>query len=283
MMKKLMGIMLSVILLVGAASCAAALDGITVVSREDGSGTRGAFIELFKVEVKNDAGEKIDQTYEEALIASTTGVMLSTVAGNPNSIGYVSLGSLSDTVKSVKIDGVAATVEGVKSGEYKVARPFNIATVGELKALAQDFVNFILSENGQQVVEANHYVRASEAPAYSGTPTSGSIVVAGSSSVTPLMEKLKEAYLLVNPEAVIDIQMSDSTTGINAALDGIADIGMASRALKDSELEKGAAPTVIAMDGLAVIVNKENAIENLSAETVRQIFTGEVTDWNAIG
>ncbi|MEA4899937.1 MAG: substrate-binding domain-containing protein [Christensenellaceae bacterium] len=282
-MKKLMGIMLSVILLVGAASCAAALDGITVVSREDGSGTRGAFIELFKVEVKNDAGEKIDQTYEEALIASTTGVMLSTVAGNPNSIGYVSLGSLSDTVKSVKIDGVAATVEGVKSGEYKVARPFNIATVGELKALAQDFVNFILSENGQQVVEANHYVRASEAPAYSGTPTSGSIVVAGSSSVTPLMEKLKEAYLLVNPEAVIDIQMSDSTTGINAALDGIADIGMASRALKDSELEKGAAPTVIAMDGLAVIVNKENAIENLSAETVRQIFTGEVTDWNAIG
>lgn len=283
MMKKLMGIMLSVILLVGAASCAAALDGITVVSREDGSGTRGAFIELFKVEVKNDAGEKIDQTYEEALIASTTGVMLSTVAGNPNSIGYVSLGSLSDTVKAVKIDGVAATVEGVKSGEYKVARPFNIATVGELKALAQDFVNFILSENGQQVVEANHYVRASEAPAYSGAPTSGSIVVAGSSSVTPLMEKLKEAYLLVNPEAVIDIQMSDSTTGINAALDGIADIGMASRALKDSELEKGAAPTVIAMDGLAVIVNKENAIENLSAETVRQIFTGEVTDWNAIG
>ncbi|MGJ4850523.1 substrate-binding domain-containing protein [Bacillota bacterium Meth-B3] len=282
-MKKLMGIMLSVILLVGAASCAAALDGITVVSREDGSGTRGAFIELFKVEVKNDAGEKIDQTYEEALIASTTGVMLSTVAGNPNSIGYVSLGSLSDTVKAVKIDGVAATVEGVKSGEYKVARPFNIATVGELKALAQDFVNFILSENGQQVVEANHYVRASEAPAYSGAPTSGSIVVAGSSSVTPLMEKLKEAYLLVNPEAVIDIQMSDSTTGINAALDGIADIGMASRALKDSELEKGAAPTVIAMDGLAVIVNKENAIENLSAETVRQIFTGEVTDWNAIG
>lgn len=283
MMKKLMGIMLSVILLVGAASCAAALDGITVVSREDGSGTRGAFIELFKVEVKNDAGEKIDQTYEEALIASTTGVMLSTVAGNPNSIGYVSLGSLSDTVKAVKIDGVAATVEGVKSGEYKVARPFNIATVGELKALAQDFVNFILSENGQQVVEANHYVRASEAPAYSGAPTSGSIVVAGSSSVTPLMEKLKEAYLLVNPEAVIDIQMSDSTTGINAALDGIADIGMASRALKDSELEKGAAPTVIAMDGLAVIVNKENAIENLSAETVRQIFTGEVTEWNAIG
>lgn len=283
-MKKLMGIVLSVILLVGAAGCATAMSGdITVVSREDGSGTRGAFIELFGVEVKDDAGEKIDQTYEDALITSTTGVMLSTVAGNPQAIGYVSLGSLSDTVKAVKIDGVAATAEGVKSGEYKVARPFNITTVGELGALAQDFVSFILSADGQQIVEANHYVRASEAPAYAGTPTAGTIVVAGSSSVTPLMEKLKEAYLLVNPEAAIDIQMSDSTTGINAALDGIVDIGMASRALKDSEIEKGATPTVIAMDGLAVIVNKENTIEDLSAETVRQIFTGEVTAWDAIG
>lgn len=230
---------------------------IVVVSREEGSGTRGAFIELFGIEEKDSNGNKVDKTTDEATVVNSTSVVMTTVAGNKNSIGYISLGSLNDTVKAVKVDGVEPTVENIKNNTYKVFRPFNIATRDDISELAQDFISFILSSDGQKVVEENSYIAASEKGPYSSTKPSGIIVIAGSSSVTPLMEKLKEAYLKVNTNAEIEIQASDSTTGMKLAMEGTCDIGMASRELKESELKK-LKPTVIAMDGLVVIVNKEN-------------------------
>lgn len=257
---------------------------ISVISREDGSGTRGAFIELFGVEQKNDAGEKEDMTTEEASITNSTSVMMTTVAGNVNAIGYISLGSLDDSVKAVKIDGVEPSVDNIKNGSYKIARPFNVVpSAAGLSSVAQDFLNFILSADGQAVVEENGYIASVEgAEAYAGSGQSGKIVVAGSSSVTPVMEKLKEAYVAINPDVTIEVQQSDSTTGVTYAIDGTCDLGMASRDLKDSEKEKGVEATVIAMDGIAVIVNNESAVEDLSADQVKAIYTGEVTDWSQI-
>ena len=253
---------------------------INVVSREDGSGTRGAFIELFGVEEKNDAGEKIDNTTDEAIITNSTDVMLTTVSGDEYSIGYVSLGSLNDSVKAVSIDGAEATVDNIKSGDYTIARPFNIATKGTPSDVAQDFINFIMSADGQAVISDNKYIPVDDgAAAFESNGASGKVVVAGSSSVTPVMEKLKEAYVAVNSGAEIEIQESDSTTGMTAAMDGTCDIGMASRDLKDSELEAGLTPTVIAMDGIAVVVNNESPVSELTSENVKDIFTGEITDW----
>ncbi|MGN0587650.1 MAG: substrate-binding domain-containing protein [Oscillospiraceae bacterium] len=255
---------------------------ITVISREDGSGTRGAFIELFGVEQKNEAGDKVDCTVETASITQSTGVMMTSVEQNEYAIGYISLGSLNDTVKSVDIDGVEATVDNIKSGDYKIARPFNIATGADLSDVASDFIDFIMSADGQKVIDDNGYITVSDAPAYSGTKQSGKITVAGSSSVTPVMEKLKEAYIAVNPDVTIEINQSDSTTGMNSVIDGICDIGMASRDLKDSELEAGISPTVIAMDGITVIVSNDNPVENLTAEQVMQVYTGEITTWDSL-
>jgi len=251
---------------------------ITVVSREDGSGTRGAFIELFGIEEKGADGTKSDKTTKDADIAPKTDIMLTSVSGNPYAIGYVSLGSLNDSVKAVDIDGVAATVDNIKNGTYQISRPFNIATKGEATELAKDFIDFILSSEGQAVV-AGSYIAISDAPAaYAGNKPEGKIVVAGSSSVTPIMEKLKEAYVAINPNATIEIQQSDSSTGMNAAIDGTCDIGMASRELKDSELES-LTSTSIALDGIAVIVNTENSITGLTSESVKAIFTGASTKW----
>lgn len=251
---------------------------ITVISREDGSGTRGAFIELFGVEEKDADGNKTDKTTVEAVIANSTEIVLSNVAGDPNAIGYVSLGSLSDEVKAVKIDGAEATVENIKNGTYKISRPFNIATNGTPNDAAQDFINFILSAEGQAVVEDAGYIASvDDAQAFESTGVSGKVVVAGSSSVTPVMEKLKEAYEKVNPDVEIEINQSDSTTGIQAAMDGTADIGMASRELKDSE--SSLTSTVIAIDGIAVIVNNENTVDDMTADEVKAIFTGETTTW----
>lgn len=261
---------------------AAAEGPITVVSREDGSGTRGAFIELFGVEEKNDAGDKVDNTTEEAEITNSTSVMMTTIAGNKGAIGYISLGSLNDTVKAVKIDGTEATVDNIKNGSYKIARPFNIAVKEGLSDTAADFIRFIMSEEGQKVVEDNGYISQGNEGAYSASGVSGKVVVAGSSSVTPVMEKLKEAYVALNPNVTIEVQQSDSTTGITSAIEGICDIGMASRELKDSELEAGLTPTVIAMDGIAVIVNNDSPVDELTSENVKAIFTGEVTDWEDI-
>lgn len=217
---------------------------ITVLSREDGSGTRGAFIELFGIEQKNDAGEKEDMTTDDAQITNSTSVMMTTVQGNPKAIGYISLGSLDESVvKAVEIDGAAPTVENVKAGTYKVVRPFNIATKGEASEAAQDFINFIMSADGQKVVSENGYITVDDAaPAYAASGVSGKVVVGGSSSVTPVMEKLKEAYMALNPDVTVEVQQSDSTTGMTSTIDGAYDIGMASRELKDSELEAGLTP-----------------------------------------
>ncbi len=252
---------------------------ITVVSREDGSGTRGAFIELFGIETKNDAGEKVDNTTEDAEITNSTSVMMTTIAGNTGAIGYVSLGSLNDTVKAVNIDGAEASVDAIKAGEYKVARPFNIAVKDGLSDVASDFITFIMSEDGQKVVEDNGYISQGNEGAYTASGLKGKVVVAGSSSVTPVMEKLKEAYVAVNPDVEIEVQQSDSTTGMTSAIEGVCDIGMASRDLKDSELEAGLTSTVIAMDGIAVVVNNESPVTELTSENVKDIFTGAITDW----
>ena len=231
------------------------------------------------MEVKNDAGEKEDMTTEDAEITNSTSVMMTTVAGNMEAVGYISLGSLNDTVKAVKIDGVEATVDNIKSGSYKIARPFNIATKEDMSEVAADFIKYMMSEEGQKVVEDNGYISQGNEGAYEAAGVSGKIVVAGSSSVTPVMEKLKEAYVALNPDVTIEVQQSDSTTGVTSAVEGVCDIGMASRELKDTELEKGIKGTVIAMDGIAVIVNNDSPIEELSSETVKGIYTGEITDW----
>ena len=251
---------------------------ISVNSREDGSGTRGAFIELFGVEEKAADGTKVDNTTVEANITNSTSVMMTSVAGDPYAIGYISLGSLNDTVKAAKIDGAEATTENVANGSYKVARPFNIVTKDGLSDVAKDFVDYIMSAEGQDIIEQNGYIKIDQnAAAYAGSKPEGKIVVAGSSSVSPVMEKLKEAYLAVNTNADIEIQTSDSTTGVTSTQEGICDIGMASRDLKDTET--GVTATTIAQDGIAVIVNNENPVENLTSDQVKAIFTGETTVW----
>ena len=251
---------------------------ISVNSREDGSGTRGAFIELFGVEEKAADGTKVDNTTVEANITNSTAVMMTSVAGDPYAIGYISLGSLNDTVKAAKIDGAEATTENVANGSYKVARPFNIVTKDGLSDVAKDFVDYIMSAEGQDIIEQNGYIKIDQnAAAYAGSKPEGKIVVAGSSSVSPVMEKLKEAYLAVNTNADIEIQTSDSTTGVTSTQEGICDIGMASRDLKDTETVVTA--TTIAQDGIAVIVNNENPVENLTSDQVKSIFTGETTVW----
>lgn len=255
---------------------------IAVYSREDGSGTRGAFIELFGVEEKDESGEKVDNTTEEAIITNSTDVMLTSVAGDTYAIGYVSLGSLNDTVKAVKIDGAEATVENIKSGTYKIARPFNIATKGEVSEAAQDFINYIMSEDGQKIISANKYIEVANSGAFTSTNPKGKIVVAGSSSVTPVMEKLIEAYKAINTNADIELQESDSTTGITSTSDGTCDIGMASRELKDTETSLGLKATVIAMDGIAVIVNNNNPADDYTVDQVKDIFTGSAAKWEDV-
>lgn len=254
---------------------------ISLISREDGSGTRGAFIELFGVEEKGADGTKTDRTSVEATVVSKTDVMLQTVAGDPWSIGYVSLGSLSDSVKAVNIDGVVPSTQTMLSGEYKISRPFNIATKGEATGLPKDFIDFVLSAEGQTVVAKSCVAVNGAAPAYSGSKPSGKLVVGGSSSVFPVMEKLAEAYRLVNPNAKLEIQSSDSTAGMSGTLDGIFDIGMASRDLKESEMAQ-LLPISIAIDGIAVIVNPENPTDNLTSSSVKSIFVGETVKWSDI-
>ena len=252
---------------------------ITVISREDGSGTRGAFIELTGVEEKNDAGEKIDNTTADAEIANKTDVVLTSVAGNEKAIGYISLGALNDTVKAVKVDGAEATVDNVKAGTYKLSRPFNIATKGEPTGVAKDFINFILSKEGQAVVTDNKYIAVDDnAAAFTSDGSSGQIAVGGSSSVSPVMEKLIEAYKAVNPNASIDLQTSDSTSGMTGTMDGTFAIGMASRELKDDEAAQ-LTGTAIALDGIAVVVNPANTIDDLSMDQIKGIYVGDITDW----
>lgn len=261
---------------------AAGGEAISIISREDGSGTRGAFIELFGIEEEID-GEDVDMTTEEAQITNSTSVMLTTVAGDDYAIGYVSLGALDDSVKAVKIDGADATADNVKSGTYKVSRPFNIATKeGSTNEVATDFIRFILSEEGQAVVEENKYIAVDDVQPFEGTSPSGKAVVGGSSSVSPVMEKLIEAYQAVNPNAEIELQTTDSTTGMTSVIDGNYDIGMVSRELKDTELSEGLNGQVIATDGIAVVVNNNSTVEALSSDQVKAIYTGEARTWDEV-
>lgn len=254
---------------------------INVISREDGSGTRGAFIELFGIEKKDFSGKKVDFTTEEAAITNSTAVMMTSVAQDNYSIGYISLGSLNNSVKALKVDGSEASVENIKNGSYKIARPFNVAVKDSLSDVAQDFLNYILSDKGQKIIEDNKYIKISEG-AYSSSKLSGKIVISGSSSVSPVMEKLIEAYKVENPNAQLELQTSDSTTGVTNAINGTCDIGIASRALKSSETAKGVKEVTIAMDGIAVIVNNANPLENITKEEVENIFTGEITNWKSL-
>ena len=256
---------------------------IAVISREDGSGTRGAFIELFGVEQKNEEGEKIDYTTVEATITNNTSVMMTTVANDEYAIGYISLGSMNDTVKALKIDGVEASVENIENGTYTVNRPFNLAVKEELTDAAEDFMNYILSAEGQAIVNDNGYIMIDgAAAAFESNGAEGKVVVAGSSSVTPVMEKLKEAYAAVNANVTIEINTSDSSTGVSSAIEGTCDIGMASRALKDSETAEGVKEVTIAKDGIAVIVNNNNPVEDLTTETVKNIYVGDILTWSEI-
>ena len=247
---------------------------ITVVSREDGSGTRGAFTELMGIEE-----DGTDNTTSSAQITNSTSVMMTTVEGNPYAIGYISLGSLNDTVKAVTVDGVEATVENVESGEYTVSRPFLVCTTEDISELGQDFMNFIMSDEGQAIVEVEGYIPRETTGAFTSNGASGDLTVGGSSSVTPVMEKLAEAYEEINTGANVSVQQSDSTSGAENTISGVYEIGMCSRDLTEEEQSKGLTPTTIALDGIAVIVNKENAVDNLTTDQIKQIYTGEITDW----
>ena len=287
-MRKPITISLMAVLLVSIfTGCSNAPDGfdkvhaISVISREDGSGTRGAFIELFGIEVKGDDGSRKDMTTKEAVIAKQTDVMITNITNDKYAIGYVSLGSLNDTVASVNIDGVAASQANVMNGSYPIVRPFNIATKGEASGLAQDFVEFILSTEGQEIIGKSYIASVDDAVPYSGTKPSGSLMIAGSSSVAPIMEKLVEAYAVVNPQASMQLQASDSSGGLIALREGICDIAMSSRALSASESED-LVGIQIALDGIAVIVNKENPAQSLSKDQVKSIFTGTAVAWSSI-
>lgn len=258
-------------------------DAISVLTREEGSGTRGAFIELLGIEEKNADGKKVDKTIDTAETTNSTSVMITTVQGNKAAIGYISLGSLDKSkVKALKVDGAEAAADNVKSGEYKVSRPFNIATKGDATGVASDFIKFILSADGQAIVEKNGYISEGNTGAYKASGQKGKITIGGSSSVTPVMEKLKEAYVKVNPDVTVDVQQNDSSSGMKGAIDGIYDIGMASRDVKDSEKEAGLNSIKIALDGIAVIVNKDNTLDAIRSEQIKNIYTGSLTKWSEI-
>lgn len=280
-MKKIISLFAAVMIIASIfAGCGAGNSSkINVMTREEGSGTRSAFIELFGIETEDESGEKIDNTIVTAETTNSTSVMMTSVAGDPSAIGYISMGSLNESVRALQIDGVDATVENIKNGTYKASRPFNIAVKDDVSETAKDFISFIMSSEGQKVVEENGYISQGSSCSYSGTKPSGTVTVAGSSSVTPVMEKLKEAYAQINPNASIVVQQSDSTTGITSAIDGVCDIAMASRELKESEISAGLKSTTIALDGIAVIVNLDNPVTSLTSDEVKAIYTGEKTEW----
>ena len=263
------------------ASCGGSSDKITVISREDGSGTRGAFIELTGIEEKDDSGNKTDNTKKDALICKSTDVVLTQVSGDKNAIGYISFGSLNDTVKALKVEGVEPSTATIESGDYKIVRPFNIAVKDGLSDAAQDFENYILSSEGQDIIEKAGYIKIDKsAAAYASNNASGKVVVSGSSSVTPVMEKLAEAYQKVNTNVTVDVQQSDSSTGIKDAINGTSDIGMASRDISDDELSQGIKSVTIAQDAIAVIVNKDNAVDDITMDEIKAIYTGSKTTWS---
>lgn len=293
-MKKFLSVVLAAAMLMGVfAGCSSNTDtqdsgsenafggDITVISREDGSGTRGAFVELTGVEGKDANGEKIDNTTVEAVIASKTDAVLTNVAGDEKAIGYISMGSLNDTVKALKVDGAEATTENVKNGSYEIARPFNVATKADPSEITKDFIKFMLSKQGQEIVAGSYITVDDAAEEYTASGLSGKIVINGSSSVSPLMEELIEAYKALNPSAEIELNTTDSTGGMNDAMSGVCDIGMASRELKESETAE-LTGTTIAMDGIAVIINNANPTEDMTVEQIKAVYTSEVTTWEEL-
>ena len=290
-LKKILAVCLAMVLMGSLFTACGSDDGegadagdkaIHVTSREEGSGTRGAFIELFGIEQKDENGEKMDHTIDSAEITNSTSVMMQTIAGDEDAIGYISLGSLNDTVKALKVDGVEATLDNVKSGDYKVSRPFNIVTKKDSSDAAKDFVNYIMSEEGQAIVEEEGYVSQENTGAFKGKDIKGEVKISGSSSVTPLMQKLAEEYQKINKNVKVSVQQSDSTTGVTDATKGVSDIGMASRALTDEEIAAGVESKAIALDGIAVIVNLKNALDEISSDAVLKIYTGEITKWSEV-
>lgn len=248
---------------------------ITVISREEGSGTRGAFVELMGI-----MQDEKDMTTSSAETSQSTSVVISTVEGNKNAIGYISLGSLSGNVKAISVDGVSATVENVKNGTYSIARPFIICTKNDVSDAAEDFMNFILSDDGQSIV-GKDYISVSSG-SFKSNGASGKVTVAGSTSVGPVMEQIADAYMKINSSVTVEIQQTGSGAGITSTIEGACDIGMSSRELKQEEIDKGLIPTQIALDGIAVIVNKENSSDSLTSEQIRKIYTGEITDWSGL-
>lgn len=279
-MKKKLTLLLTLLMLTGCGGISH--ESITPVSREDGSGTRGAFVELFGIQEKDENGNKMDMTTDLAEITNSTAVMLLTVTGNRNAIGYISMGSMNDAVKTLEIDGVAATFENIRNGSYQIARPFHIATKADVSPAAQDFISYILSAEGQKIVEESGYISQGNTGSYMPSGAKGNVVVSGSSSVAPVVEKIKEAYEAINHDVTVEMQQSDSTIGMNSLKEGMCDIGLASRELKESELKAGLIPTVIAMDGIAVVVNHENPVDGLSKEEVKSIYMGEIDEWTEI-
>ena len=286
-MKKILLISLLTLALVG---CGTSAQGerefdktkdITLVSREDGSGTRGAFIELVGIEEKDGNGNKVDRTSQEAIIANKTDVMMQNITSDMNAIGYISLGSLNDTLKALEVDGVSPSVENIQSGSYKVARPFNVVFGDILSDVAQDFMDYILSKDGQSVVSQNGYISVETTSEYTTKNLKGKIVIAGSSSVSPLMEKIAEAYQALNESVTIEIQTTDSTVGVLSAIDGTVDIGMASRNLKDDELSQ-INHKAIAIDGIVVVVNNDNPLTNVSSEDLKEIYLGNIKTWETL-
>lgn len=289
-LKKIVTVILALVMVFSLAACGnggsddgadggAKASPISVISREDGSGTRSAFTELMGILV-----DDVDHTTVNAEISQSTSVVVTTVAGNPKAIGYISMGAMSDAVKTVKVDGVEATTENVKAGTYPVSRPFALCTNGQLTDVAADFVDYILSAEGQAIVAAEGYITVDDAaPSYEPKDgLEGRIVLAGSTSVAPVMQVIADSYKAIYADVEIEIQQTGSGAGITSTIEKACDIGMSSRALKEEELAQGLTETTIAMDGIAVIVNNENAAENLTSEQIRQIFTGEVTDWNQV-
>ncbi len=277
---KVLTLGLAAVMMFSLASCggggdSASGEDITVVSREEGSGTRDAFTELTGV-----LADDVDNTVDTAEISNSTSVVIQSVAGNSAAIGYISLGSLDDSVKAVQVDGVDATVENVTSGDYKLQRPFNIVTNGEVGELPQDFIDFIMSADGQAIIEEEGYIKINDsAEAYEPSGLEGTITLAGSTSVSPVMEVLADEYKALNSGVTIEIQQTGSGAGIQSTIEGVCDIGMASRELEDEEAAEGLTSQAIALDGIAVIVNSENSVDNLTTEQIRQIFTGEITNW----
>lgn len=274
-MKKLLQFVMASLML--SLSCAFA-ESIYPISREMGSGTRGAFVDIF--DVKQETGKKIDATSKKAEVTNSTGVMITTVANSKNAIGYISLGALNDEVKALKIDGVAPSVANINNKSYTIFRPFNVVTKTKTP-LAEDFLSYASSQNALAIIEKAGYIAVSK-NAFSSKKPKGKLIIAGSSSVTPLMEKLKEAYEKINPNANLEILQSDSTTGVTSTIEGIADIGMVSREVKQSELKKGLKAQVLALDGLAVIVHKSNKLDDISKESVKKIFMGELGEWDKV-